>query len=764
MDDSKKPEDPQNDNGITRREFVTQTVAATSALALAGALPLSALAATDCPKETLIKIGEIVAKGGRMKGVLKIKNGPRLLPGYTGAQAPMMRYFEGYDQQVGGNPPVWPKDKTGCFPGPTLRVGIGDKVEITFLNQVDVGAFPGGTLDNAETGATTGCDQATNATLAPLPPDKKWYPGTRGDSFPNCFHGSSTANLHFHGTHVSPDGFGDNVLVQVRPDPSITEGAVKTMFEEVFAKCSNDPPKWYDVPESFRKAQDTAVKEYDLHAIWKGVRGPVNGQPALPVENQLYPANEANLAHGLWPQYFVGAYPSCFNISRADDHAMGQAPGTHWYHSHKHGSTSINLFNGLAGALIIEGDYDKELAAAIPGLKQKVLVVQVFTALPDLELGATGGLRTVMTNGSEVAKANAGKGTAQKAPTIVMQPGEIQLWRIVNAQVQNRITNAAFTGPKAAVVSPLPKFRQVAQDGVQLNFANYASQPLTSPLASDPDKFGTKFTLAAGNRADILVQAPLLAAGATEASYELGGVVNLTVCGPPLDHAFPTAGNYPKFPTFLENLPEPRKKRVLSFDWEPYRIAVGPAANADPTANVAPTHSKTIPPDGLPVEVGNPKKTIKININRAPYYMVDEEQFKESKYYQTMILGDEEEWKIINNTIVPHPFHIHINPFQVIETYDPNLPVPKTTFKDGIWQDVIAVPSALKQVTGDPNPGSMKVDANGRAVDPGYVIFRTRFVDYPGSFVLHCHILAHEDRGMMQLVRVISGETTVRHH
>jgi hypothetical protein len=31
---------------------------------------------------------------------------------------------------------------------------------------------------------------------------------------------------------------------------------------------------------------------------------------------------------------------------------------------------------------------------------------------------------------------------------------------------------------------------------------------------------------------------------------------------------------------------------------------------------------------------------------------------------------------------------------------------------------------------------------------------RSRFVDYRGSYVLHCHILAHEDRGMMMMVNL----------
>lgn len=36
----------------------------------------------------------------------------------------------------------------------------------------------------------------------------------------------------------------------------------------------------------------------------------------------------------------------------------------------------------------------------------------------------------------------------------------------------------------------------------------------------------------------------------------------------------------------------------------------------------------------------------------------------------------------------------------------------------------------------------------------GYFTMRSRFVDFTGQYVLHCHILAHEDRAMMELVEV----------
>ena len=37
---------------------------------------------------------------------------------------------------------------------------------------------------------------------------------------------------------------------------------------------------------------------------------------------------------------------------------------------------------------------------------------------------------------------------------------------------------------------------------------------------------------------------------------------------------------------------------------------------------------------------------------------------------------------------------------------------------------------------------------------PGYFKMRSRFVDYTGQYVIYCHILAHEDRGMMTVVQV----------
>ena len=81
---------------------------------------------------------------------------------------------------------------------------------------------------------------------------------------------------------------------------------------------------------------------------------------------------------------------------------------------------------------------------------------------------------------------------------------------------------------------------------------------------------------------------------------------------------------------------------------------------------------------------------------------------------------------------IDHPFHIHTNPFWLmrVEVPDENgnlvniLPEPR-------WHDVMWIPR------------------NG-----GRIVFRSRFPDFVGKMVNHCHILQHEDNGMMQEVLI----------
>src|SRR5262245_48668818 len=177
---------------------------------------------------------------------------------------------------------------------------------------------------------------------------------------------------------------------------------------------------------------------------------------------------------------------------------MGQAPGTHWYHAHRHGSTALNVGNGMAGAFIIEGDYDVALRnfyRETPqhrnwGLQEQVLVIQQLeSALPLLSPTA----QYIATPPDPVLKRPPLSVNGRVNPIITMRPGQAQLWRIVNSSQRQFVQFEGFSTKGGATVS----WRQIAQDGVQFAFANY-------------QRFGTvnaKFNLATANRADLLVKA-----------------------------------------------------------------------------------------------------------------------------------------------------------------------------------------------------------------------------------------------------------------
>ncbi|MFL6277588.1 MAG: multicopper oxidase domain-containing protein [Blastocatellia bacterium] len=698
----------------TRRQFLQQALAVTSGIALAEILPPALLAAepqgATCPTglPELVKVQELDSQGtGKLQAVIKVLNGNRVVPGRT--DNPMLRYFAGFKPTDLRNP-VWPDaaQKNNVGPGPTLRCEIGDSVQITLLNEVNVGAFQG-SLYSGEQGSTTGCDEVTKAGSTATT-DTNWYPAN--DLYPNCFHASSASNLHFHGTHVTPSTTGDNILVNIQPQANLTpdkEKQIVDWFEKgVFSK--GEAVKSYnELPDEWRKDQmgpantpeGGLVGQYDKTA-------PFNGGNGLPDKLKLWPKNDATIKAGEWPQYFVGSYPICFRVPRykKGDPAlqMGQAPGTHWYHAHKHGSTSVNLFNGMAGALIITdnqpGGYDRvlrEYYGEQGGLPEKVLVFQ--------QIGDT--IEMMVANQNAVAAPPLFI-NGQKTPVIKMRPGQTQLWRMINATVSTFLTGQFVAcGTSTGNLN----CRQTAQDGVQLSRSNYAKQVLgntgQTPIASTQP-------MAPGNRIDLLVQAPR--AAGTYVMQTIGNrpapLLYVSVEGTEVfPRNFPAEGWFPDMPEFLRRditAEEVQVRRELNYG--------------------------TYVPN-IPGQLRQPPLRI---------WTINGKQFEDGVINQQIKLGAVEEWTIFNTTTqAAHPFHIHVNPFQVVEIYDPNtMTAPLRLQPPFVWWDTFPIPKA-KQDSKTKN-----------VIASGYFKMRSRFVDFTGLYVNHCHILGHEDRGMMQLVEV----------
>lgn len=690
--------------GSARRRFLLQASAVTAGIVLSALIPSSPAAALQaapaaCTGPAFTPVGEIKSQDRKLQAVIKVMSGKRDVPTQAGSPATptMLRYFEGYNP----NDPTqrWPVTPSVVSPGPTLRSEIGDIVQITLLNQVKVQDF-GGSLDSGEEGRNNGCDQATKVN-ADGTTDKNWYPAN--DKYPNCFHGSSSANIHFHGTHVTPSTTGDNVLVNVRPSQKVTEEQVKEWFQQIFQRCDlgHEPKKWEDLPQGWRDFQDGLLRKYDETAPYVGPGRNPDGH-GLPPALQLLPQNKEAIAQGVWPQWYIGSYPYCFQIPKytvdsegTSNVQMGQAPGTHWYHSHKHGSTSINLFNGLSGALILTDTsptgYDGKLQAFYGGkLEEKVLVLQQITSVLNLLSASAGGPPALLVNG-------------ELAPTITMRPGQVQLWRMVNATVQSFI-NAQFT-PAGL------NFRQTAQDGVQLAWENYSKeQNGTEPV-----------TMAPANRVDLLVQAPSTAGCYTLQDANLGAIAYINVTGNAVVPAmgFPAQqSDFPELPEFLHDIDpgKVRLRREITYD----------------------SRKDSTPPVGRSLR----------------QFTIDGKQFEDQIIDQVMLLDATEEWTLYNadtGTGITHPFHIHVNPFQIFEIFDPNtMTEPQKLSPPFIWWDTFAIPKG-------------KVGDDGKVI-PGYFKMRTRFVDFTGRYVQHCHILAHEDRGMMQLIEVVSNKTILKHH
>ena len=105
-------------------------------------------------------------------------------------------------------------------------------------------------------------------------------------------------------------------------------------------------------------------------------------------------------------------------------------------------------------------------------------------------------------------------------------------------------------------------------------------------------------------------------------------------------------------------------------------------------------------------------------------FLINNDQYHYNVVNTTVALNDAEEWHLIvggphRGGTEGHPFHIHVNSFEVISIN--GKPLEPGTIKDTVW-----VPQESK------------------------VVIRMRYQTWTGKAVFHCHILPHEDTGMMQ--------------
>ena len=106
--------------------------------------------------------------------------------------------------------------------------------------------------------------------------------------------------------------------------------------------------------------------------------------------------------------------------------------GLNWYHPHLHGTVTNQVFAGLAGPIIVEGDLDA--LPGIAGVPERLLVLQATQLYPDG--GSVQSITDVPgppTDGPVMQKKYSRLVNGQLNPTMRIRPGETQRWRILNA-------------------------------------------------------------------------------------------------------------------------------------------------------------------------------------------------------------------------------------------------------------------------------------------------------------------------------------------
>lgn len=134
---------------------------------------------------------------------------------------------------------------------------------------------------------------------------------------------------------------------------------------------------------------------------------------------------------------------------------------------------------------------------------------------------------------------------------------------------------------------------------------------------------------------------------------------------------------------------------------------------------------RPVPPDlrGRPV-ARRRQVTLAMTMGMGTAFTIDGRPFDPARTDQTVAAGDVEEWTFTNTSPMDHPLHLHVWPMQLLATG--GIPEPGVT-----WRDVVNVPARASTTV------------------------RIAFDRNAGRSVYHCHILDHEDLGMMAVIQVI---------
>jgi FtsP/CotA-like multicopper oxidase with cupredoxin domain len=392
-----------------------------------------------------------------------------------------------------------------------------------------------------------------------------------------------------------------------------------------------------------------------------------------------------------------------------------ESPGLYWYHPHVHGFSKAQVLGGASGAIVVEGI--ERANPQVAGLPERVFVIRDQDLLsPNAAPTGTNAADlppVLLDRDGDPLNTGTGSGTPAKdlsinfvsvpypdypPAKIGIKPGERQLWRFLNASAITYLNLQLLFGKAPQMVGV------VAIDGIPIIENGIGNGVILENHLGVPP----------------------------------GGRMEVIVTGPP---------------------------KGVSASLVTRSVNTGPGGENDPTrplANIVASDDATEPQSTLPTYTGPPLRSAtpwlgdvkpartrklyfseKLQDPKDPnspttfYITLDGEEPKLFDPYSSVPeivvhQGDVEDWIIENRSQELHDFHIHQTHFMLLDWYGLKVDEPflRDTVNVPFWDGKSAIYPSIK----------VRIDFR----DPNIV----------GTFVYHCHLLEHEDGGMMGLIRV----------
>jgi len=413
-----------------------------------------------------------------------------------------------------------------------------------------------------------------------------------------------------------------------------------------------------------------------------------------------------------------------------------QPPGLSWYHPHHHGSTAVQAVSGMAGPLITYGDIDE--VPEIKAARDILLAVQDIGLFPseedpnlwtyqpkqnamwdtitgtvniynpktgkmepaNLPGGFTAGdykLRYFLLNGEPFFKETHNPnpkepthpvGTQLTVQRFVLAPGEVVRFRFLNACSDNFMPIVVEGHDMHLIAIDSVNFEQTMTIPTPPTTKQLPVMQLT-PNTADPGQVAVP----PGGRAEFLIKG-----AATAGIYR---IIQLE-----------------QRQQFLQSDQKVIAEIEIKGDRKDMGIPSKLPVQRRYYPKIKPEEIKKVRNfvfSGIFPPVENPYVGIDFLINNNTY--------EELAVPAVVGLETAEEWHIQvlgahHGGTEGHPFHVHVNHFEVISVN--GQPAPKSPIADTVWVPLQST-----------------------------VVIRSKFKQFTGKSVFHCHILPHEDTGMM---------------